>query len=372
MRAFIIASHRYAGIAIGLILSLIGISGSLLVFDHTLDEFLAPATVPPYATARAGRVPLQLVLEQAQAAVAHTAIATRIDIVRQPGSPHVVRFDTRDGSDAPLEVSVAPDSAEVLAVRRWGDYAMSWLYTLHYTLLAGSTGKNVVGVAGLFLLFFSLSGLYLAWPRRRKWVRVLSVRLNGNTFRRNFDIHRVVGLYLLPISLVTALSGAGLIFYSQVSWLTGAFLPIQERPAPMSVVPVSHDPEGRRVISVDQAVKRGQEVVPDGILKRVFLPASPTGSYQLSMNMPGEPWSAYGASSVWVDQYSGEVLATWVAPKLPAGNTVLIWLFPLHNGDALGLPGRWLVCISGWAPALLFGTGVFMWWRKRQLRQKKR
>tara|TARA_R100001377_G_scaffold76605_1_gene53580 strand:+ start:1124 stop:1270 length:147 start_codon:yes stop_codon:yes gene_type:complete len=40
--------------------------------------------------------------------------------------------------------------------------------------------------------------------------------------------------------------------------------------------------------------------------------------------------------------------------------------FPLHNGDALGLVGPKLVFISGFLPAILFVTGLYIWWRKRK------
>ena len=42
----------------------------------------------------------------------------------------------------------------------------------------------------------------------------------------------------------------------------------------------------------------------------------------------------------------------------------------LHNGDALGMPGRIIVLISGLTPLLFFITGTYLWWQKRQLRRQ--
>jgi uncharacterized iron-regulated membrane protein len=361
MRRLLITLHKYAGLTVGLLLALTGITGSLLVFDHALDEALAPETVP--APQAGPAAPLQAVVAAARAAVPGQPAPTRINIARQPGSPHVVRFPTPAGAPGPVEVSVAPADAKVLAVRQWGVYPMSWLYRLHYTLLAGTTGKYVVGVAGLFLLFFCLSGLYLWWPRRGQWRRALTVKRGSGSFRLNYDLHKTAGFYLLTVLAVTAFSGVGLVFPNPVETLVGAVLPLQERPRPRS------EPRpGALALNVDEAVAHGHAVFPDAELKRVFLPQGPTGSYRLSLNQPGEPWSAHAVSTVWVDQYSGEVLAVWDALDLAAGSTVMAWLFPLHNGDAFGLGGRWLIFIGGWIPALLFGTGLYMWWRKRSLR----
>ncbi len=107
-------------------------------------------------------------------------------------------------------------------------------------------------------------------------------------------------------------------------------------------------------------------------LSASIFPRSETGSYSLAFNRDGEPWQHYGASRIWVDQYSGELLAVWDAPNVTAGSQFMTWQFPLHNGDALGMPGRIIVLISGLTPLLFFITGTYMWWQKRQLQRKAR
>ena len=85
----------------------------------------------------------------------------------------------------------------------------------------------------------------------------------------------------------------------------------------------------------------------------------------------GEVWTNYGASIARVDQYSGELLMTQDVTEIPLGNKILRWQFPLHNGDALGIVGRWLILITGLVPALLFATGSYLWWKKRRLQRQK-
>lgn len=45
------------------------------------------------------------------------------------------------------------------------------------------------------------------------------------------------------------------------------------------------------------------------------------------------------------------------------------WLHPLHNGEALGLFGRWVACLAGLLPGLLFVTGCLRWCHKRRVRR---
>lgn len=370
MRKTFFVLHKYTGLTLGLLVSLIGLTGSLLVFDHALDETLTPQTVTFKPSARPASY--SEILTAAQAAVPGNPTPTRLMTQRQPGSPHVVRFPTPEGAPGPIEVSVSPTDAEVLAVRGWGtsEYTMTWLYRLHYTLLAGKNGKTVVGFMGLLMMVFCITGAVLWWPKRKRagkrdWKRAFSIARSGNRFRFYFDVHKVFGIYFLPLLLMISFSGVTLVFPTQVEAVVGSLFKVEPRPA----LPGSRAASGTP-ISPDRAVAIGEEVFPGGVLKRIYLPRNSEDSYGMTFRAEGEVWTNYGASFVRLDQYTGEVLLTQNVTEIPLGNKILRWQFPLHNGDALGIVGRWLVFVAGLVPALLFGTGLYLWWRKRQLRLK--
>jgi uncharacterized iron-regulated membrane protein len=52
-----------------------------------------------------------------------------------------------------------------------------------------------------------------------------------------------------------------------------------------------------------------------------------------------------------------------------AGNTVTEWLYALHKADVFGLPWRIFVCVLGLVVAMLAGTGVWIWLKKRGSRR---
>ena len=66
---------------------------------------------------------------------------------------------------APLMAWLSPDGTRVLRRDFWGDYAMTWIYDLHYRLQFGKVGGVIFGYAGLGLLALLLSGLWAWWPR---------------------------------------------------------------------------------------------------------------------------------------------------------------------------------------------------------------
>ncbi|MFD1215561.1 PepSY-associated TM helix domain-containing protein [Microbulbifer celer] len=369
MRKTFFILHKYAGLTLGLLLSLIGLTGSLLVFDHVLDETLEPHTVAFRPSARPATY--AEVLDAARAAMPGNPAPTRLMTQRQAGSPHVVRFPTPEGAPGPIEVNVSPTDAEVLSVRGWGtpEYTMTWLYRLHYTLLAGKNGKTVVGLTGLLLMVFCITGAVLWWPKRtrrgkRQWRRAFRIDRNGNRFRFYFDVHKVFGIYFLPVLLMVSFSGVTLVFPTQVEAVVDSLFEVEPRPA----LPRSRTDSGNP-ISPDEAVAIGQRAFPGGELKRLYLPRDAGDSYGLTFRARGEAWTNYGASIARVDQYSGELLMTRNVTEIPLGNKILRWQFPLHNGDALGIWGRWLVLISGLVPTLLFGTGIYLWWKKRVLKR---
>ncbi|MBB5212369.1 PepSY-associated TM helix domain-containing protein [Microbulbifer hydrolyticus] len=377
MRKTFFILHKYAGLFLGLLLSLIGITGSLLVFDHVLDETLAPETV----TFRPSTHPASYaeILAAAQAAVPGNPSPTRLMIQRQAGSPHVVRFPRPEGAPGPVEVTVSPTDAEVLAVRGWGtpEYTMTWIYRLHYTLLAGKNGKTVVGLMGLLLMVFCVTGAVLWWPKRsraksngkngqRDWKRAFSISRSGNRFRFYFDVHKVFGIYFLPLLLMISFSGVTLVFPQQVEAVVGSLFATEPRPA----LPPSRTDRGVP-LTADEVVAIGERAFPGGVLKRIYLPRNEGDSYGLTFRADGEAWTNYGASIARVDQYSGELLMTQNVTEIPLGNKILRWQFPLHNGDALGIVGRWLVLLAGLVPALLFATGSYLWWKKRRLQRQK-
>lgn len=366
MRHAFFTIHKYAGLILGLLLAVIGLTGSLLVFDHALDETLTPQTIAFQPSTHPA--PLSDVLSNAQAAVAGNPLPRRLYLQRGPDSPHIVRFPNADQGAGSIEVSVSPTDGQVLAVRTWGEYPMTWLYSLHYTLLSGENGKVIVGLLGLVLLFFCLSGLVIWWPRKNRWRSALTIRRGSNRFRFYFDLHKVVGIYLLPLLLVVGFSGVSMIFPKQVEQIVGLGLSLEPKVAVSSVPNES----GSVPLGVDKIVDIAREAFPEGVLKRIDLPRGDSAVYRLSFNLPGEPWSNHGASRVWLDQYSGKVLARRIVGEQAAGTTFMAWQFPLHNADVLGLAGRWLLVVIGLAPLLFFYTGVYLWWRKRDLKKKKK
>jgi uncharacterized iron-regulated membrane protein len=61
---------------------------------------------------------------------------------------------------------------------------------------------------------------------------------------------------------------------------------------------------------------------------------------------------------VWIDKYSGKVLAVQDPNQFAAGETFLNLMWPLHSGEAFAFVGRILWCVMSFAPLILYVSGI--------------
>jgi len=195
--------HLWTGIAIGLYILMISLTGSVLVYRN---ELYRAATPPPIISTDTGP---RLTDEQL------TAVAMRlypgyrvenlgrardldqaVDIWLRRGDEIKMRlFDPRSGSD--LGESV-PTSV----------WLVSSLLDLHDNLLAGETGRQVNGVGAVAVLALVASGLVIWWPGIKTWRRSLTLPRRVGWKRLIWHLHSMIGFWSLGFITVFAVSGA--------------------------------------------------------------------------------------------------------------------------------------------------------------------
>jgi len=360
-RAFWLKIHLYLGLFAGAVLALLGLTGSALVFGEQIDRFLdpdiaihvAPQTVPDGIVEAVerhfGRRPYYI---EAAGGGAYKAF-----IEENTGESEWVRT-----------VFVDPTNDRILASKRWGGYFSSFMRGLHEALFMGDAGGYVVGVVGLLTLISVLTGLYLWWPRGRaagKWSRALLFRISRHPLAVNFEIHRLGGFYLAAVLFVIALTGTYLVFPRAFTSVVGAFSvtatwpdTVQSRPAAPGAKPLSVS-DVRRVLETH---------APGAVATGYQLPQSHEEAYAVYYRDPVEPYSRFGQSTLWVDQYTGEVLLAHAYARSSRGDRFLSNQYLLHNGEILGLPGQWLAFMAGLAIPVMYGTGLYLWWVRRRRR----
>lgn len=379
-----LTAHRYIGLIAGALLILIGLTGSILVFWQEIDAWLNPElfTVHTPMEGRAAYRPLSEILAAAKAAIPAEA---RLGFVYYPYNDAVayqlyVHVPSTPGAKTPIEfaqhhVFVNPYTAEVTGSRFVRPAGLGgavprtfigFVFALHYALLlprAGDPpfGDTVVAMIGMILLFSLLSGLYLWWPKNGQWLRAFTIKRDAHVRRLNFDLHKTFGLYFSLVLLAVFLSGVYLNLPQPFVWVVEFFSPVTQVRNVKSVTLQ----EGRQPIGIDEAWAVSEQRYPEGQLYSFASPKDIAGVYVFTKHVP-LGWGFWGRRQIAIDQYSGQVLHVADPLAGSAGDVFVQWQWPLHSGLAFGLPGRWIVFASGLVCPILFGTGFYLWWRKRK------
>lgn len=280
---------------------------------------------------------------------------------------------------AQYHVFVDPYTANVLGTRlvRPAGLAGSvprtfigFVFALHYALLLPRVGEpllgdTVVAVIGMVLFGSLITGLYLWWPSPGQWRHAVTIKWRAHVRRLNYDVHKTVGVLFLPVLAAVLLSGIYLDWPDLFVGALRTFWHVRQIGEVKSIPTGEGGP-----ISIDQAWSIAEQQVPGGRLYSFKVPNGSSGVYVFRKHVP-IGWGLWGMKQIAIDQYAGSV--AHVADPLAGtpGEIIVQWQWALHSGLAFGLAGRWLIVATGVACPLLFGTGCYLWWRKRKARHRK-
>lgn len=351
--------HLWLGLGLGGLFVLLGLTGSVLVFYPQIDALLHPEI----RAEGAGPPDPDLALETLRAAFPGKQGPWRLEMTGQPGAIPARYYDPPERAGhafRPMMVWLSPDGATVLRRDYWGEYAMTFVYDLHYRLLLGETGGTVLGWLGFGLLALLLSGLWAWWPRG-SWAKALRIKPGTPPARALRDWHKLAGLSGLVLLLI--LTGSGIML--ELPEETGAVLAAAGMPVDSAPRLAETDGAGPGAVTPSRAMAIARSALPGARLAWIETPGEERGFYRLRMQVPGDPGYRFPHSFVWVDASSGRVLGVQDARKAGGGSTVNAWIHPLHDGSAGGLAGRILAAMAGLVPLVLFVTGWKRWRGRR-------
>ncbi len=358
MRRVVRQVHLWMGLSLGALFVLLGLSGSILVFYPEIDAVLNPVVQSSVTV----RPDWDKSLRTVRAAFPNKHGPWRFEVTGKAGAIPARYYNPPETSGrdfAPLMVWLSPDGARVLRHDYWGNYAMTFIYDLHYRLLGGKAVGKGVGYAGIGIVLLLLTGLWAWWPRGT-WSKALRFKQRGSPIRLYRDVHKLTGL-----------GGAVFLF---ILTITGVMLELpDESDAALASVAGPVDPPVHAAsrqaadgpISVNRVVKAAKDALPAARLAWIEVPGEDGGPFRIRMEQPGDPSVRFPHSFVWIDQSTGAVLAVQDSQKAGRATTINNWVHPLHDGSVAGLSSRIVAFLAGLIPLLLFVTG----WKRYRMRK---
>ena len=401
--------HLWLGLATGLIIVFVCLTGCVLAFEQELEHawhreryFVAPAAAP--------RLPLAQLAAAVQAAKPKAKISsfklyadpTRTVEVNLAGGDKGGKAGERGGagrmgqergnnpeanrrkaSESPTgkggkgspgkggkgggeggpRVFMNPYTAAITGELNPRDNFFKTVEMLHRGLVAGPTGKLVMGVNSIIFLFILGTGLVLWWPTARKALRPrLTVKWGSSWKRLNHDFHISLGFYASLFLFIMALTGVGMSF----DWVGEGINKLTHSPLKRPEPPTSAAPAaGTTPLAADAVLALARQQAPDAETYTVQLPKEPTGSIRVAVLRPGAI-TENATDEVYLDQFSGQVIGRQAYAQRPVGQRIRGLFKPVHTGAIFGWPTKLLALVIGLLGATFPITGTIMWLNRRR------
>jgi uncharacterized iron-regulated membrane protein len=196
----------------------------------------------------------------------------------------------------------------------------SWFQRLHTDLLAGDTGRWWNGVAAVVFTLLCISGIVVWWPGIEKWKRSLSVNFRGGWKRLNWDLHSAIGFWSFALVFMWAVTGIFVVWPLPVQKLVNHFSPLIQYALPEELPDAS---------------------LPIGVTTIAAQPEAPKAPLA-----------------------KGKGKGRRQPIRRSNGDIFIRWLYYLHFGNFAGNKTKALWVVLGLLPSGLFVTGTIMWWNR--------
>jgi uncharacterized iron-regulated membrane protein len=366
--------HLWLGLVLGFLLSIYGITGSILVFHEEIEEWLHSEMLivkPPEHSA--AYQPLAAIFEAGRKAMPTQAKHTFATYPRNAEAAFKLRYTVAAADDAAetWQVAVDPYTAKVTG-KRLQDRSDSlipktfidFIFKLHYALLITSHDVStvVVGLSGALLIISVLTGVIVWWPLTGRWRQALTIKARANAARLHYDLHKTAGFYTALVMVPVLFSGVYMVLPHNVVPVLELFSPVTYRYWFRSTLPSDNG----KAIGMDEAVAIALQRYPTGRPHFIYGAPTPTKAYTVCQEGVDAPGSLLQRRCLVIDRYSGKILDADDPATGTAGEVFTHWQWPLHSGRAFGMAGRILVFLTGLACPVLYVTGVIRWLQKRK------
>jgi uncharacterized iron-regulated membrane protein len=268
-------------------------------------------------------------------------------------------------------VYVNPYTGKVMYVENTKNEFFQLVLNLHMNLLLGdSIGTMITGIAAACFFILLLSGLVLWFPR--KWTKKgfkkgLLLQSGVGKKRFNYDLHNVMGFYILIPAMLICITGLVFAFSwadQSVQYLANGAKTVKKRSIPASTANSAYPalPTDRVVENLltkhhtaDLFSIRFREKVTDPLDVQVRLAKNRTHLFE---------WYYF-------DRNTGKLLMQYNDKTVIGGEKFRSMNYDLHTGAYAGMPSKILAFIISLICATMPVTGFIMWYNKSQPKKRK-
>lgn len=358
--------HLWLGLSSGLVVFIVAITGCIYAFQAEIKELTQPylfvesQETPVLPPSRISEIAQDAFPEGHLHAVLYPAAERSV---------HAIFFSYGEGNDHFKAAYINPYSGEVLELKdEYADFFRIVLDGHFYLWLPPEIGQPVVASFTLVFLVMVISGLILWWPKKKKSAdKSFKIRWDARWRRKNYDLHQVLGFYVMIFALVFALTGLvwGFTWFRDgVFAATTGGKKFEEYYAPISD---STQISARKIPALDQVWMKMRAEYPDADWIEVHPPDYEHGSIAANANPDADTF--WEMDYRYFDQYTLEELPVdhvWGRfENASFGDKLHRMNYDIHAGSIGGLAGKVLAFFLSAIIASLPVTGFLIWWGRR-------
>jgi uncharacterized iron-regulated membrane protein len=203
LRRALFQIHLWSGLALGLYIVVLSVTGSVLVYRRELVAWLrTPLPATDQAARRLSSDELRAAAQRAYPDYEITDVTD--EITRRTAVVHVALKRNDEARERLFNPYTGQDLGDAFS---WGERAILWTVRLHDELLLGREGRFWNGVLSALVTVLCLTGAVVWWPGANRWRRSLIVKSRSGWRRFTWDLHSAMGAWLFLFLLMWGVSG---------------------------------------------------------------------------------------------------------------------------------------------------------------------
>ncbi len=372
--------HLWLGLASGLVVFIISITGCIYVFEQELKAWAYKDREVIEIPNHAVKKPLSELLQIAQREVGEDHSIQGIEIPEAADQTYSFRpFQIRDNKAKTYfgeivyhrKVYVNPYTGEIVKNENSKYEFFTLVLRLHRNLLLKKEiGQVVVGSSVIIFVVMLITGIVLWWPKNMKALKKrLSFKWKNTTQwkRKNYDVHSILGFYSSWIVLIIALTGLTWAFdwfNDSVQWVANGGVKTEK------VKPLDSDTtQAGSILPIDQILSYLKDQNKDAHTFTISFPEKSKGVINASARSGIH--IRYTTLRFNFDQFTGKLLNTTNFDEKNAGEKLKAMNYDIHTGAIMGLTGKILAFVASLISASLPVTGVCIWLgRKKKIKKE--
>ncbi len=360
--------HLWLGLASGIVLFVVCLTGTVLTFEHEIKDFFAEEFKIEASNKKIAVSSLIKILEEKE-----IGFVTGVTVPSGNLEPYVfnIKKDLKERRGS--KVFVNPFNSEVQKVEKTSaDAFLFSMFKLHrWLMLDTNIGRPIVGVSTIIFLILSLTGIVLWFPRRVKlknFKQGLKIKFNANWKRINHDLHNTLGFYACIFIVIMGLTG---LCWSFEGYREGLSTVLGTKVFNRSSVKINVDKiSSDKMLNVDKLIARANQTLDyKGELSVTF--PSKRNNYYSFRKSDEASFSPVFTDKLYLDA-SGKVLAVDYFKDKPFNVKIASLIKPLHTGEIYGMFSKIIYFLACLIATSLPVTGTIIWLNKLKKNKKKK